>query len=141
MRPPALCLDTLRLRCRPFHRPPQTVKCQPGSIVPTRALRARAGGLAKAGKPTRVAANHFRMKLSATQAFHYDVAIDRLLSEEETAKAAARKAKGERWLGWWSGEGGGRGAGGVHPSCRGPAALHSSAAIRVFATDRSVRLI
>ncbi|WIA39818.1 hypothetical protein OEZ86_005871 [Tetradesmus obliquus] len=71
----------------------ETVKCQPGSIVPTRALRARAGGLAKAGKPTRVAANHFRMKLSATQAFHYDVAIDRLLSEEETAKAAARKAK------------------------------------------------
>jgi len=33
------------------------------------------------------------MALRATQAFHYDVAIDRLLSEEEVAKQAARKEK------------------------------------------------
>jgi hypothetical protein len=64
-------------------------------VQPTRALRARAGGLAKAGKPTRVQANHFKMSLKASQAFHYDVSIDRLLSEEETAKAEKRKAKGE----------------------------------------------
>ena len=33
------------------------------------------------------------MTLKATQAFHYDVAIDRLLSEEEVAKQEARKAR------------------------------------------------
>jgi hypothetical protein len=100
--------NTCLLLRRAWH-PPQVVKCEPGSIVPTRALRARAGGLAKAGKPTRVAANHFRMKLSASQAFHYDVSIDRLLSEEETARAAARKAKGPK------GEPGGAAA--VWPGC------------------------
>ena len=91
MRLPALRLDTADPALPPLHANPQVVKCQPGSIVPTRALRARAGGLAKAGKPTRVAANHFRMKLSASQAFHYDVAIDRLLSEEETARRDGKR--------------------------------------------------
>lgn len=43
--------------------------------------------------PAGVRANHFKMSLRATQAFHYDVAIDRLLSEEEVAKQAARKER------------------------------------------------
>jgi hypothetical protein len=33
------------------------------------------------------------MTLKAKQAFHYDVTIDRLLSEEEVTKQEARKAK------------------------------------------------
>jgi hypothetical protein len=33
------------------------------------------------------------MTLKAKQAFHYDVTIDRLLSEEEVAKQEARKAR------------------------------------------------
>lgn len=45
-----------------------------------------------------VRANHFRMTLKATQAFHYDVAIDRLLSEEEVARQEKRKKSGELLL-------------------------------------------
>lgn len=33
------------------------------------------------------------MSLKATQAFHYDVAIDRLLSEEEVAKQACKECR------------------------------------------------
>jgi hypothetical protein len=58
-----------------------------------------------------VRANHFKMSLRATQAFHYDVSIDRLLSEEEVAKQAARK---ERKGGVWSQEGWGNN---VWPIC------------------------
>jgi hypothetical protein len=52
-----------------------------------------------------VRANHFKMSLRASQAFHYDVSIDRLLSEEEVAKQAARKERkgGEEGARGWGG--------------------------------------
>lgn len=105
------------LRCYATHHPPplpclQTVRCPPGSVAPTRALRDRAGGLGRAGKATAVQANHFKMSLKASQAFHYDVSIDRLLSEEETAKQAARKPRRDGEAGREGGREGGAVPGG-----------------------------
>ncbi|KAF8058950.1 AGO1 [Scenedesmus sp. PABB004] len=73
-------------------RGPEVVRCARGSVVPTRALRSRAGGEGTAGTSIAVRANHFSLSLNASQAFHYDVSIDRLLSEEEAARASRRKA-------------------------------------------------
>eukprot|EP00775_Hariotina_reticulata_P002053 gene2053-2374_t len=75
---------------------PNIVRCERGSTNPTWALRERAGGSGRAGQAITVVANHFKMEVKAKQAFHYDVSIERLLSEEEQAKAEKRKMAAKR---------------------------------------------
>lgn len=65
----------------------------PRGSLPARALRTNAGGPGTQGTLIRVRANHYALRLDAKEAFHYDVAIERILSDEEAARAAAREAR------------------------------------------------
>lgn len=63
------------------------------SGVPSCALRANAGGPGTQGMAVAVRANHFALRLDVPEAYHYDVSIERILSDEEARRAAARKAR------------------------------------------------
>jgi len=60
-------------------------------LLPPRAMRP-GGGEGKAGEKIQVQANHFSMRCSAKEAYHYDVAIDAVAEPGERERPAKRGA-------------------------------------------------